>query len=114
MTAEPLVSAIIATYNRADIVGEAIESILGQTYKNMEVLVVDDGSTDGTHEALRRFGNRIRVVRQENAGPGAARNRGIEVARGELIAFLDSDDIWMPTKLERQVRLLEKVGPTVL
>ena len=113
MTDKPLVSAIVATYNRADIVGQAIESILGQTYKNIEVLVVDDGSTDGTQEALRRFGNRIRVVRQENAGPGAARNRGIEIARGELIAFQDSDDIWLPTKLERQVRLLEKAGPTV-
>jgi glycosyltransferase involved in cell wall biosynthesis len=74
---------------QADIVGEAIESILGQPYKNYEVLVVDNELTDGTHETVRWFGNRIRVMRQENAEPGTARNRGIVVASGEIIAFQD-------------------------
>jgi len=110
VTAKPLVSAIVATYNRAYVVGQAIESILGQTYENLEVIIVDDGSTDGTPEVLRRFGNRLRVFRQENAGPAAARNRGIAAARGDIISFLDSDDIWLPEKTERQVALLERAG----
>jgi glycosyltransferase involved in cell wall biosynthesis len=86
---KPLVCPIVATSNRADIVGEAIESILGQTYKNCEVLVADNELTDGTHETLRWFSNRIRVMRQENAEPGTARNRGIVVASGKVIAFQD-------------------------
>jgi glycosyltransferase involved in cell wall biosynthesis len=113
VTAKPLVSAIVATYNRADVVGQAIESILGQTYENIEVIIVDDGSTDSTHEVLRQFGNRLRVFRQENAGPAAARNRGIAAARGEIISFLDSDDTWLQEKTERQVALLERAGNSV-
>lgn len=113
MTAKPLVSAIVATYNRADVVSQAIESILGQTYENLEVIIVDDGSTDGTVEVLERFGSRLRILRQQNAGPSAARNRGIAAARGEIISFLDSDDIWLPKKIERQVALLEKAGNSV-
>jgi glycosyltransferase involved in cell wall biosynthesis len=108
MSSGPLVSAIIPTFNRATIVSEAVESVLQQTYPNTEVIVVDDGSTDDTPARLRQYGNRIRVVTQNNAGPAAARNRGIAVSHGELIAFLDSDDIWLPTKLERQVALLKK------
>jgi GT2 family glycosyltransferase len=113
VTAKPLVSAIVATYNRGHIVGEAVESILGQTYENLEVVIVDDGSTDGTHDVLRRFGSRLRILRQENAGPSAARNRGIAAARGDIISFLDSDDIWLPEKIGRQVALLEKAGNSV-
>jgi glycosyltransferase involved in cell wall biosynthesis len=113
MKNRPLVSAIVATYNRSDIVSQAIESILAQTYDNIEVIVVDDGSTDGTQDSLLRYGNRIRVVRQENAGPAAARNRGIVEARGEIVSFLDSDDIWLPTFVERQVSVLERAGPNV-
>jgi glycosyltransferase involved in cell wall biosynthesis len=109
----PLVSVIIPTYNRAHVVPEAIESVLRQSYPHLEVIVVDDGSTDNTPECLQQFAGRIRVVTQENAGPAAARNRGIEVAQGELIAFLDSDDLWLPTKLERQVTLLQQAGKSV-
>jgi len=109
----PLVSVIIPTYNRGHVVPEAIESVLRQTYPNLEVIVVDDGSADNTPECLQQFAGRIRVITQENAGPAAARNRGIEMARGELIAFLDSDDLWLPTKLERQVTLLEQAGKSV-
>src|SRR5271165_4544868 len=103
----PLVSAIIATYNRAYIVHEAIESILAQSYKNIEIIVVDDGSTDDTQEKLRRFGDRIRLLHQPNAGPAAAWNAGIRAARGEIICFLGSDDVWLPTFVECQVSLLE-------
>ena len=113
MTAKPLVSAIVATYNRADVVSQAIESILGQTYENMEVIIVDDGSTDGTDDMLRKFGSRIRILRQQNAGPSAARNRGLAAAKGEIISFLDSDDIWLPAKTERQVALLQRTGNSV-
>jgi glycosyltransferase involved in cell wall biosynthesis len=109
----PLVSAIIPTYNRSNIVCEAVESVLQQTYTNIEVIVVDDGSTDDTQARLRPYGNRIRVVAQENVGPAAARNHGIAVSQGELIAFLDSDDIWLPTKIARQVSLLGQVSKSV-
>ena len=113
MNSNPLVSAIIPTYNRAHIVGDAVESVLGQTYSNIEVIVVDDGSKDDTLRCLQQYGDRIRVVTQGNAGPAAARNRGIAESRGELIAFLDSDDIWLPAKIERQVALLQRAGASV-
>lgn len=96
----PLVSVIIPTYNRADMVVEAVRSVLEQTMDDFEVVVVDDGSTDGTRDALRPFADRIRYVHQENAGVGAARNRGIAESRGELLAFLDSDDLFAPRMLE--------------
>jgi len=103
MTA-PVVSVIIPTYNRRDYLQEAIDSVLAQTFTNFEIIVVDDGSTDGTGEALeQRYGDRIRYEWQENQGESAARNRGIKMAQGEFIALLDSDDMWLPTKLERQV-----------
>jgi len=108
--ATPLVTAIVATYNRANLVGRAIESILAQTYRNIEVIVVDDGSTDNTQQVLGKFGDQVRVITQANAGPGAARNRGIAKAQGEIVAFLDSDDQWMPRKIERQVSALQKAG----
>jgi glycosyltransferase involved in cell wall biosynthesis len=107
------VSVIIPTYNRADVVCRAIDSVLGQTYPNIELLVVDDGSTDETQTKLCSYGNRIRVLTEENSGPSVARNQGIAVARGGIVAFLDSDDYWLPTKLARQVELLEKAGKSV-
>jgi glycosyltransferase involved in cell wall biosynthesis len=106
----PLVSAIIATYNRAYIVCEAIDSIIQQSYSNIEIIVVDDGSTDDTRTILKRYGSGISVVCQGNSGPAAAWNAGIKAARGEIICFLGSDDIWLPTFVEQQVRCLEKAG----
>ena len=113
MNSNQLVSAIIPTYNRAHIICEAVDSILAQTYPHIEVIVVDDGSKDGTLARLQQYGDRIRVITQANAGPAAARNRGIAAARGDLIAFLDSDDIWLPTKIERQVALMQRAGASV-
>jgi glycosyltransferase involved in cell wall biosynthesis len=109
----PLVSVIIPTYNRGDVICDAIDSVLTQSYSNIEVVVVDDGSMDDTQSRLRRFGKRIRIVTQDNAGTAAARNRGIEESHGKIIAFQDSDDLWKPTKLERQVGVLEKLDSTI-
>ena len=93
MRHEPLVSIIIPTFNRRQYVADAIDSGLAQTYRNCEIIVVDDGSADGSGEYLReRYGGRIRYLFQNNQGPGIARNRGIEAARGEFIHFLDADD----------------------
>ena len=113
MHSPTIVSAIIPTYNRAHLVTEAIDSVLAQTYPHIEVIVVDDGSTDDTMARLAPYGTRIRVIRQENAGPGAARNKGIAASSGGLVAFLDSDDLWLPSKIERQVRLLQKAGTSI-
>jgi len=104
----PKVTVIIPTYNRREYVQEAIDSVLTQTYTDFEVIVIDDGSVDGTGEALRtRYGDRIRYVWQENQGESMARNRAIEMTQGTYIAFLDSDDMWLPDKLARQVPVLE-------
>ena len=96
------ISVIIPAYNRARELRNAIDSALAQTRLPIEVIVVDDGSTDETPEVLARYGDRIRVVRQSNQGVAAARNAGIAIARGDLLAFLDSDDVWLPRKLELQ------------
>lgn len=105
--AGPLVSVVIPTFNRANTVGETIDSVLEQTYPNIEVIVVDDGSKDNTQEVLAAYGPRIRNVRQENAGQMVARNRGIRSARGEIVCFLDSDDLWLPRCVERHVDVLQ-------
>ena len=102
----PFVSVIIPTYNRGRYICNAIDSALAQTYGNIEVIIVDDGSTDDTRDILSRYGSRIGYVFQNNAGPSTARNNGIRRSRGDLIAFLDSDDIWLPEKLGRQVQLI--------
>lgn len=107
------VSVIIPSFNRAGTIARAIDSVLAQTYTDLEVIVVDDGSTDSTGAVLQRYAGRITVLSQSNAGPSAARNRGAAAAHGEILAFLDSDDVWLPTKLERQVRLLVEAGPAV-
>lgn len=110
--AEPAVSVIIPTYNRAGCIGDAIESVLAQTYIDYEIIVVDDGSTDETRKVLERYGDRIRYFYQENAGVSAARNLGVRQARADLIAFLDSDDRWTPVKLKLQIPLMD--GPDVV
>lgn len=113
MKSDSLVSVIIPTFNRAHIIREAVESVLEQTYQPLEVIVVDDGSSDNTSEVLSRFGSAITVIRQKNAGPAAARNRGIAASNGAFVAFLDSDDLWVPAKIERQVALLDSLGESV-
>jgi glycosyltransferase involved in cell wall biosynthesis len=113
MNSDPLVSVIIPTYNRAGIILRTIDNVFQQTYRKLELIIVDDGSTDDTQAKLRQYGERIRVITQANAGAIASRNRGAEVARGEIIAFQDSDDAWKPTKLARQVALLQRAGSSV-
>jgi glycosyltransferase involved in cell wall biosynthesis len=100
---KPLVSVIIPTYNRGWIVKEAIDSVLEQDFHDYELIVVDDGSVDDTPAILNAYGKKITVLRQANQGVSAARNRGIAAASGRLIAFLDSDDLWLPRKLSTQV-----------
>ncbi len=101
---KPLVSVIIPTFNRSSMVVEAVESVLAQTCAELEVIVVDDGSTDDTRERLRSYGQRlVLVVNEENRGVSAARNRGIRQSRGEFVALLDSDDLWRPEKIQRQL-----------
>ncbi len=104
----PLVSVIIPTYNRGHLIKKAINSVLNQTYKNLELIVVDDASTDNTEEIISTITNPnlIYIKQSSNLGPSVARNKGIEIAKGELIAFLDSDDQWYPEKLEKQINLL--------
>lgn len=106
-----LVSVIIPTYNRAASIVPAVESVLAQTYPEIEVIVVDDGSTDDTARVLESHLDRIVFIRQSNAGPSAARNTGIRASKGEIVAFLDSDDLWLPDKIARQVALIEAGGP---
>lgn len=104
----PCVSVIIPSYNRANYLPEALDSVLAQTYQDFEVIVVDDGSTDNTESAVFPYLSRIRYVKQNNSERSAARNHGIRLASGEFIAFLDSDDFWRPSKLEKQVAFLKK------
>lgn len=110
----PKVSVVIPTYNCAKFVKDAVESALGQTYKDYEIVVVDDGSVDGTKEILTPYmaKNLINCVYQENKGHSCARNAGIKHARGEFIAFLDADDIWLPDKLELQMPVFE-ISPKI-
>jgi glycosyltransferase involved in cell wall biosynthesis len=103
----PRVSAAIITHNRANYLADAITSVLAQTVDDVELIVVDDGSTDETADVVAPYLDRIRYVRQERRGKAAARNAAVELARGELIAFCDSDDIWYPDRLERQLAALE-------
>jgi glycosyltransferase involved in cell wall biosynthesis len=107
MTSAPLVSVVIPAYNAAWCVGKAVDSVLAQDFRDFEVIVVNDGSTDDTAAVLAGYGDAIRVVHQANGGMSSARNAGIRAARGELIAFLDSDDWWLSGKLRRQVELMQ-------
>lgn len=100
------VSVIIPAYNRANYLQRAINSVLKQTLKPYEIIVVDDGSTDNTKEVVNSFGRKVRYSYQENRGPSAARNLGMKQAKGDYIAFLDSDDEWAETKIEKQIKLL--------
>lgn len=105
----PKVSVIIPTYNRCKYVQEAIDSVLTQTYQSLEVFVIDDGSTDGSRDILpNKYYDRVQYYWQENQGESAARNHGLGLAKGQYIAFLDSDDIWSPKKIATQVAVLEE------
>ena len=107
---EGLVSVIIPNYNYAQYLREAIDSVLAQTYPNVEIIVVDDGSTDGSKEILNSYGDRIRAFFQQNQGVSAARNFGVSMSRGDFIAFLDADDAWLSEKIERQLALFVEDG----
>jgi glycosyltransferase involved in cell wall biosynthesis len=109
-----LVSVVVAAFNAAEYIEETCLSVLHQTWRNLELIVVDDGSTDGTGaivETLASTDARVRLLRQANRGVAAARNAGIDASSGEYLAVLDADDLWDPTKIERQVTRLEEVGP---
>ena len=104
----PKVSVIIPTYNSANYLPAAIESVLSQSFQDFEVIVIDDGSTDNTAMVVRDYEPRIRYFCQTNSGVSKARNRGIEESKGEYVAFLDSDDTWLTDKLEHQIRALNQ------
>lgn len=108
MVGEPLVSAVIPAYNRTDLLKEAVESVLGQTYSNLEIIIIDDGSTEDLLALDCMKDDRIRFFRNENHGVAYSRNFGMEKAKGKYIAFLDSDDIWLPDKIKIQVEAMER------
>jgi len=103
----PAISVIIPVYNQAQFLGHAIDSVLAQTWKDYELIVVDDGSTDESGEVAKRYGSRLRYVRKANAGGASALNAGVRLAKGSWIAILPSDDMWEPSKLERQWRFID-------
>lgn len=111
----PTVSVIMPTYNREYVLGRAIQSVLDQTYQDFELIIVDDGSTDNTEKLVKSFNSeKISYIRQrENKGPAAARNTAIQQAKGDYIAFQDSDDEWVPEKLAKQMRAFETAPPEV-
>ena len=107
-------TVIIPLFNKAAFIGRAVDSVLAQTYRAFELIVVDDGSTDAGPAAVARYSDpRLTLVRQANAGPGPARNRGLRLAQGEYVAFLDADDEWSPDYLRESVRALERYGTDV-
>ena len=107
----PLTSVIIPVFNREQSLRAVLDSVLAQTCRDFELIVVDDGSTDGSLAIMKSYGERIRPISQRNAGAGAARNAGIRAAQGRWIAFLDSDDVWRPEKLATQLKFMaQKAG----
>jgi glycosyltransferase involved in cell wall biosynthesis len=111
---EPLITVIIPCYNSSAYISEAIESVLSQTYCNFELIVVNDGSTDNTEKTIRKYLDKIIYLKQENAGPAAARNCGIQKAQGYYVAFLDADDLWLPDKLQMQVQAFDNYAGAAL
>lgn len=115
----PLVSVIIPAYNAVETIIPCVKSVLNQAYKNLEIIVVDDGSTDATRTILEEYKkelyiNNLQIVHQKNAGPSAARNLGIKLAKGDYIAFLDSDDQWIDTKIEKQINCIEETNAILI
>jgi glycosyltransferase involved in cell wall biosynthesis len=104
----PLVSVVLPVYNREATLARAVESVLTQSFRDFELIVVDDGSTDGSRAVLERFGAQVRLIAGPHRGPYAARNMALQHARGELIAFMDSDDVWLPHRLASQIPLMAR------
>jgi glycosyltransferase involved in cell wall biosynthesis len=107
------VSVVIPNYNRETLIGQTISNLLAQSLAPFEIIVVDDGSTDKSVEVIQSFGEKVKLIRQSNQGPGAARNAGLEIATGEFVQFQDSDDLFSLNKLEAQAKLLEQTGADI-
>src|SRR5205085_370518 len=105
MIRNPLVTVVIPVFNGEKYLEQTLQTVFAQSFQDFEIVVVDDGSTDGTSDILRKYSDRLVCVTGNHRGPAASRNQGLEVARGSLIAFLDADDLWLPHKLERQVAI---------
>ena len=112
MVNNPLVSIVIPAYNMEKFIFDAIVSCLNQTYQNREIIVIDDGSIDGTKSVVGEFGKSVSYYYQNNTGVSAARNHGIRKAKGSYVSFLDADDIWLPAKLEKQISAI-KINPSI-
>ncbi len=110
----PRFSVVVPVFNREKLVGPTIDSVLAQTFTNYEIIVVDDGSTNGTAEVLRSYGTKIKAIRQANQGPEVARNTGVSAANGEYLAFLDSDDLLLPCALATYERVIRELGSPAL
>jgi glycosyltransferase involved in cell wall biosynthesis len=110
----PKISICIPTYNRKDYLKETLDSVFAQTYEDYEVVVLDDGSTDGTAEMIKSYGHKVRYYWQKNAGEAAARNRLVELAEGKFITFIDSDDLLFPYAIEELVKIVETHGPDTI
>jgi len=110
----PIFSVIIPTFNRAALVARTLDSVLGQTMADLEVIVVDDGSTDSTADVIGKYGGKVKFLQQKNRGPGAARNVGLRAAVGEFAAFLDSDDLWFPWSAASYAQAIERHDPVFI
>src|SRR5580704_8985688 len=108
MAQSPFFSVVIPAFNRTDLLAKALASVFQQEFTNFEVIVVDDGSTDDQSRVVQKYKDRVTFLRQDNAGQGAARNRGAAAARGEYLAFLDSDDLWFPWTLKVVDRIIRE------
>ena len=109
----PLVSVVIPTYNRANLISETIDSVISQTFADYEIIVVDDGSQDETQAVLAKYEGSVRLITQKNQGTAEARNAGIRASKGEYLAFLDSDDLWLPNKLAQQMEIFSQSPNTL-
>src|SRR4051812_8191379 len=107
MSQTPTVSVVVTTFNRAVLLEHTLQSVLNQTYRDFEVVLVDDGSTDATAEVASKYKPVVKYIYQANKGQSPARNTGIKAARGEFVAFVDDDDLWLPEKLEYQMRAMK-------
>lgn len=110
----PLISCIVPVYNGEKYLDETLDSIFAQTYRPLEVIVIDDGSTDGTGNLVKARTEEVIYVLQDNAGPAAARNVGIATASADYLAFIDADDLWLPDKLTRQMELFDATRKSVV